>query len=71
MRYSQIVPMRNLYTLSGIDEKGQTKFYTGRGFSNNPDLAISSLSINSVDLYLTWGKIDHPDWTDWTIRISS
>ncbi len=62
---------KNHYTLQVTDEKGEDRYYTGRGFSRNPDLAISSLSLDSAGLYLAWGQRDHPTWTDWKIRITS
>lgn len=62
--------MKVQYTVVATDEKGRQMFYTGRGFSSNPDLAIQSNSIESADLYVTWGKRDHPRWRNWLVRIS-
>ncbi len=58
------------FTVSATDDKGLIRYYTGRGFSTNPDLAIQSSSLDSADLYFMWGKRDHPTWTDWNIRVS-
>lgn len=62
--------MKLQYLVLATDDKGATQFYTGRGFSANPNKAWKSESLDSVDLYVTWGQQDHPTWTDWKIRVS-
>ena len=61
--------MKLQYQLVATKPDGKVVFYNLRGFTADESKAAKVISLDSMDLYLMWGRRDHPTW-DFKVRVS-